>query len=183
MENLFVKITAHLDGFLILFYRITGTAILDYALGTFILAFLCVIVGELTLSLALKFNKPHVDGLARKMSEKEKLSIQAYEACDRRSYEALNQEATDAWGKHFFTMVAYSAGIFWPTPFALGWMQGRFGEIGLPLPWTGWEINYLVFFVLCYIPARTLFSRLRPSLPYFRGIQQILASYEDEKAT
>ena len=180
MESLFIKITDHLDGVLILFYRLTGIPILDYLVGTFILALLCAIVGEITLSVAFRFNKRYVDGLTQEMNEKEKLSIQAYKAGDRRSYKALNKEATDAWGRHFFTMVAYSAGILWPIPFALGWMAGRFAEIGLPLPWTAWKLNYMVFFILCYIPARILFSRLKRWLPYFRGVHQLLLSYEQK---
>ena len=42
-----------IDGILIQFYRFTGLTFLDYLLGTFILALISVILGELTISLAL----------------------------------------------------------------------------------------------------------------------------------
>ena len=49
------------DSFLIFFYRLTGIPILNFLIGTFCLAFICVIVGELSISLGLKFNRRYVD--------------------------------------------------------------------------------------------------------------------------
>ena len=34
------------------------------------------------------------------------------------------------------------------------------------------------FFLLCYIPARILFGRIKRKLPYFRGVHQTLLTYE-----
>ena len=56
--------------------------------------------------------------------------------------------------------------------------RSAFAEIGLPLPWIGWEINYFFFFLLCYILARILFGRVKRKLPYFRGMHQTLLTYE-----
>lgn len=172
-------IASQIDAFLIFFYRITGYGLLDYFIGTTILAFFCVIVGELSISLAIRFNRRHLDDMSREMKHKEKLSIDAYESGDRDLYQALNKEATDAWGRHFFTMVAYSAGILWPIPFALGWMQTRFQGIEFPLLFPlstllGGSVGYTFSFIPLYILCRILFKYLRPWLPYFRGVQKLL---------
>jgi hypothetical protein len=169
----------HADGFLIFFYRLTADPFVNFIIGTLCLAFMCVLIGELTVSLALKFNKGYFDELASDMKRKEKLSISAYESGDMASYRALNKEATDAWGKRFFSMMGYSAGIFWPLPFALGWMQTRFQDVQFDLAFPlslilGKTVGYTFIFIPLYILCRILFKYLRPKLPYFRGIQKIL---------
>lgn len=188
METFFRNLYFHLDAVLVFFYRFTGIPILDYLIGTFCLSLLAVIVGELTVSLALRYNKPYIDGLGREMNEKEKLSIAAYESGDREKYKALNKAATDAWGKRFFTMVAYSAGILWPVPFVLGWMQTRFENVAFPLAFPlsllfGDTVGYLFSFFPIYILARIVFKYLRPRLPYFKGVQKMLDAAGDESST
>ena len=107
-----------------------------------------------------------------------RLSEEALRLGDQASYKAVNKEGNDAFGQLFFNKFGLSAASLWPIFFALAWMQDRFSEIGLPLPWLGWEINYVFFFLLCYIPARILFSRVKRWLPYFRGVHETLMSYE-----
>ena len=171
------------DGFLITFYRISGYGLIDYFIGTAILAFICIVFGELSVSLAIRFNKRYLDAMSRKMTEKETLALEAYRSGDQAGYKALNQEATDAWGKHFFTMVAYSAGILWPIPFALGWMQTRFSEVQFDLAFPlslifGESVGYIFTFIPIYILCRILFKYMRPHLPYFRGVQKRLNQYD-----
>ncbi|MBW2408452.1 MAG: hypothetical protein JRF72_01545 [Deltaproteobacteria bacterium] len=167
------------DSFLIFFYRITGMPLVDYFMGTFFIAFLCVVVGELSVSLALGFNQRYIDEMNSEMETKEKLSIAAYRSGDRASYRALNRQATDVWGKQFFTMVAYSAGILWPIPCALGWMQTRFADVQFALAFPlslvfGKEVGYTFVFIPLYIFCRILFKYIRPFLPYFKGVQNAL---------
>jgi hypothetical protein len=186
MTNFFTAFFYHLDGFLIYFYRLTGYAFADYIIGTIFLSFICVIIGELSVSLAIRFNKPYLDSMSRKMKEKEMLAIQAYGAGDKDGYKSLNKEATDVWGKHFFTMVAYSAGILWPIPFALGWMQTRFAgvEFDLAFPLSlifGKSVGYIFTFIPLYILCRIFFKYMRPHLPYFRGIQKLLNEYDTKE--
>ena len=168
------------DGFLITFYRITGYSLIDYFIGTTVLAFLCIVIGELSISLAIRFNKRYLDSMSQEMTEKETLALKAYRAGDKTGYKALNKEATDAWGKHFFTMVAYSAGILWPIPFALGWMQTRFSEVQFDLAFPlsmifGKTVGYIFTFIPIYIFCRIVFKYMRPHLPYFRGVQKFLS--------
>jgi len=182
MANFFNMVYNRLDGFLIFFYRMTGHAYVDYFMGTFCLALICVVVGEITVSLAIKFNQRYIDEMTEEMEIKEQLSIKAYGAGDKSGYKALNKEATDVWGRHFFTMVGYSAGILWPIPFALGWMQSRFAgvdfEIAFPLSIVfGTSVGYIFTFIPIYILARIIFKYLRPRLPYFKGVQKRLDKY------
>lgn len=179
MEDLLTHLYLYLDAGLISFYRITGIALLDYLIGTSLLALICVIAGEITVSLAIHFNRPHIDRLACEMSEKERLSMAAYQAGDKPGYRALNKEANDAWGKHFFTMMAYSAGIFWPIAFALGWMQTRFTDVEFPISFPlnlvfGESVGYIFTFIPLYILSRVAFKYMRPYLPYFRHVQKQL---------
>jgi hypothetical protein len=176
-----------IDPWLIFFYRISGQALVDYFIGTMVLAFVCVIIGELSVSLAIRFNKRYLDSMSKEMKEKERLSIAAYRTGDKAGYQALNKQATDVWGKHFFTMVAYSAGVLWPIPFALGWMQTRFQGVDFALAYPlsllfGQSVGYIFTFIPIYILARIIFKYLRPRLPYFRGVQQMLSEY-DKKPT
>jgi len=169
------------DNFLIFFYRITGIPMADYFMGTFVLALLCVVVGEISVSLALRFNQRYIDEMTTEMEAKEKLSIEAYRVGDRFSYRALNKEATDAWGRRFFTMIGYSAGILWPVPCALGWMQTRFADVQFSLIYPlslvfGKTVGYIFVFIPLYILCRIIFKYLRPFLPYFKGVQNTLDS-------
>ena len=81
------------DGILIQSYRLTGFTFLDYLLGTFILALISVILGELTISLALRFNRNHVEGITNDMIRANNLSIKALKVQDKMSYKACNDRA------------------------------------------------------------------------------------------
>jgi hypothetical protein len=183
MQVLLADLTGWTDGFLILFYRITGDPLVDFFFGTAVLSFFCVFAGEFTLSLAIRFNRRQLDEMSREMIEKERLSMEAYQSGDKDSYKALNKQATDAWGKHFFTMAAYSAGILWPIPFALGWMQYRFYDVEFPLTFPlalvfGKSVGYTFIFIPLYIFCRILFKYIRPYLPYFRKVKISMDAYE-----
>jgi hypothetical protein len=186
MASIFNTLTLQVDSFLIAFYRITGDSLVDYFIGTMILAFICVVVGELSVSLAIRFNKRYLDSMSREMKEKERLAFEAYAVGDKDGYKALNKEATDVWGKHFFTMAAYSAGIFWPIPIALGWMQTRFAgvEFDLAFPLSlifGKSVGYIFTFIPLYILCRILFKYMRPHLPYFKGVQKLLNDHDTKE--
>ena len=167
-----------LDPVLIILYRLTGYPLADYYLGTFLLALLTVLVGEITISLVFRINKAHLDKLNARVEKMKHLSSEALALGDQEGYKACNKEGNDAFGQVFFNKFGLSAASLWPIFFALAWMQERFAEIGLPLPWIGWEINYFFFFLLCYILARIFFGRIKRKLPYFKGIHQTLLTYE-----
>jgi hypothetical protein len=167
-----------LDPILINLYHLIGYPLLDYLLGTFLLALLAVVVGEFTISVVFKVNKRHLDKLNIRVEKMQRLSEEALRLGDKTSYTAINKEGNDAFGQLFFNKFGLSAASLFPIFFALAWMQERFAEIALPLPLFDWEINYVFFFLLNYIPARILFDRLKRRIPYFRGVHETLLSYE-----
>jgi hypothetical protein len=171
---------------LIQLYRFTGVTFLDYLLGTFILALISVILGELTISLALRYNRVHVDAITDNMVNMNNLSIMALKSRDKKSYKACNNRANDAFGKYFFNMIAYSASSLWPAFFALSWMQARFSQVEFPLVYPVDIIlpalGYFPTFLLCYILARILFKNVRRYLPYFSGVQKQLDAADKEKS-
>ena len=167
-----------IDTPVIYFYRLTGIPILDYMIGTFALSMIAVLIGELTVSAALKVNKPYIGRLASEMKQKEAMSIKAYESGDMAGYKAFNKQATDAWGKKFFLMMGHSAAILWPIPFVLGWMQLRFHgvafEVTFPFTLVVDSVGYTFSFFPIYILARIVFGKIRPYLPYFSSVQKNL---------
>ena len=168
-----------IDAILIAPFRWPGNALIGFWLGAFCLSLHCVVIGEFTISIAMRYNRSHIVKLKTEIAEREALSFQAYEAGDRAGYKALNKQANDAWGKHFFTMAAYSAGMLWPVPFALGWLHGRFHEVEFALIWPLClvlenAVSYPFLFIPLYILTRILFGRVRKWLPYFRGVQKML---------
>jgi hypothetical protein len=169
-----------LNPFLIHLYRLTGYPLADYFLGTFLLAFLTVLVGELTISLVFRVNRKHLEALNEKVDRMNRLSEQALQQGDEKSYRAVNKEGNDAFGHLFFNKFGLSTAALWPIFFALAWMQGRFALISLPIPFLGWGLNYLALFILCYIMTRIIFNRLKPRLPYFKGLHQTLQAYDQK---
>lgn len=179
MEQIFPEILRLIDPILIFPYRWVGDSMLGFLIGTFCLGLLGVMLGELTISAAIRFNRRHIQALKDELSHKEKLSVQAYAEGDKVSYKALNKAANDAWGKYFFIMAGYSAGILWPVPLALAWMQTRFQGVEFavvfPLNFVfGDHVGYPFVFFPIYILARIVFKYLRPRLPYFKGVQAML---------
>ena len=171
-----------LDPLLIHLYRLTGFPLADYYLGTFFLAFLTVLVGEFTISIVFRVNKTHLDRLNAQAEKMKHLSEEALRLGDEAIYRAVNKEGNDAFGQLFFNKFGLSAASLWLIFFAFAWMQERFSEIGLPIPGTAWEINYVAFFLLSYVPARILFGHLKKRLPYFRGVHQALLAYDQKDA-
>jgi hypothetical protein len=149
------------DTLLISFYRLTGQSVWDYFLGTFLLALLTVMVGQATIAIVLRFKKDHLRELSDRLVKLDRLSDDAAAMGDRRSYRACNKEATDAYGHLHFNQFGLSAAFLWPTFFALAWMQERFADITIPVPWTGWNANYFAVFLVAYVLARLFFGRTK----------------------
>ncbi len=179
MDVLQARALALIDGLLIAPYRFADHALVGFFIGSFCLALWCVVIGELTLSVALRLNRRHIDDLKREIADRESLSWQARAAGDLDGYKAINKQANDAWGRHFFTMAAYSAGMLWPIPFALFWLDSRFHDVQFALFWPlslliERPVGYPFIFIPLYILARLVFGKVRRWLPYFKRVQKML---------
>ena len=150
-----------LDPFLIWFYRLTGQAWLDFFIGSFLLAVICLLLGEGTLYLVFRVSRKR---LAEKMAEADKyqtLSIEALKAGNREAYEAANKLAKEAFGRSFMHQLTLSGAFLWPVCFTLAWMQYRFLEVEFPIPGTDWSLGFIGVFVLIYVTAYFLLKGLR----------------------
>ncbi len=164
----------YLDPYLIWFYRLSGSAAVNFLLGTLALTVLSLLVGEFTSYLASLMVRRHFEEVSGEAKRYQDLSMEALKAGNRPAYEAANKVANEAFGKSFFMQLALSATFFWPIFFALGWMQYRFLEMAFPLPFIGFSLGYIGVFILLYIPVYVLFKRVKHKLPYFRGIKKLL---------
>lgn len=169
-----------LDPYLIWFYRITGLAWVDFIFGTLVLAFIALIIGEFSISAIFLATRKHIDRSTEEAIKYQNMSVDALAHRNKPAYTAANKLANDAFGKSFFQQIALSAAFLWPIPFALAWMQYRFLEVDIPVPWTGYTVNYIAIFVPLYVVAYFLFKRVKYRLPFFRRMKVILDSYKDQ---
>jgi hypothetical protein len=157
-----------LDTYFIRLYRVTGSPLGDYFIGTFLLALISVAVGEASVIILRKVNKSHMEKLDREMSEKHSLSLEAKKCGDKAAYQELNKEANDAFGKVFFNMFTLSAASLWFVFVALAWMQLRFIGIEFPilikLPLLGETVGYVFTFFMFYVLARILARNIKGML-------------------
>ena len=174
---------APIDAFLIFWYRIPQNPWMGFCLGTSVLALLCVLAGEFTLSLGYLVNRRKISGHSKNMVAMHNLSVRALELGDESSYKACNKVANEAFGRAFFTQIALAAAMLWPLPWALHWMGKRFSLVEFPLPLTipviGGHVSYPFMFLLFYVLARIGFKSVRHKLPYFGRFHRYLL---EEKA-
>jgi hypothetical protein len=163
----------YLDPYLIWFYRLTGSAEVNFLLGTLALAILSLLVGEFTSFLASFVVRRHFEQVTGEARRYQDLSIEALKAGDRPAYEGANKLANEAFGKSFYSQVALSATFVWPIFFALGWMQHRFLEVSFPLPFIGFSFGYIGVFILLYIAAYFIFKPVKRRMPYYRRIKEL----------
>jgi hypothetical protein len=173
-----MKLLEILDSVLTSLYMITGDAIWNYYIGTFLLALGAVLIGEFTVSVVFRVNRSHLEKLDQRLSDMKALSQKALEAGDENSYRACNKEANEAFGRSFFNKFGLSAASLWPCFFALAWMQHHFLGASIPIPLVGLEVGYFPTFVVAYIAARIFFGKIKHRLPYFRRMQLLLMSQE-----
>jgi len=164
----------YLDPYLIWFYRLSGSAEVNFLLGTLALAVLSLLVGEFTSFLASYIVRRHFEQVSGEAKRYQDLSMEALKAGDRPSYEAANNLANEAFGKSFFMQVALSATFLWPIFFALGWMQHRFLDVEFPLPFISSSLGYIAVFLLLYAATYFVFKPLKRRMPYFRRIQELM---------
>jgi len=167
-----------MDPYLIWLYRITGHAFADFMLGTFLLAFIALVIGELTISVVFLIIKKRIDKVTDEVIRYQNLSMDAVASRRKDAYNAANKLANDAFGKSFFMQIALSAAFLWPIPFALTWMQYRFGEVEFPILFSEHSLGFPAVFIALYAAAYLMFRRVKYKIPYFKRIKAILDSYD-----
>ncbi len=168
-----------LDAFLIAFFRLAENPMMGYLAGIAVLSLVCVVLGELSMGVVYRWNHAYLKRDNRRLVRLQNGSLRALQARDKDGYRALNREANDAFGKVFFSRVALAAASLWPLPFAMQWLESRFGDVAfalpLVLPRIGDAVGYAFSFIPMYILVRVVFGRLKGRLPFFRGIRSLQA--------
>ncbi|MCG2775323.1 MAG: hypothetical protein L6406_06525 [Desulfobacterales bacterium] len=152
------------DSFLIAPYRWIEYPIMGWWVGTFILALWASILGELTLAVAYRINRSAVRERLDETSMYHQRSINALKSGDKKSYKAINRLANEAFGKSFFLMMAMGMSSLWPAFLAAAWLQKRFGDIRFPFPFVGEGLNFVPYFIVCYILARIVVGKLKKEI-------------------
>jgi hypothetical protein len=162
------------DPYLIRLYRLTGYAPADFIIGTFVLALMAVIIGEITISLAYLVARKRIERVADEAVKYQDLSIDALTAGNKEAYRAANQLANDAFGHSFFMQIALSAAFLWPICIALAWMSYRFADLEFPVPYLHFSLGYIAVFLFLFVAAYFVFKPVKYRIPYFRRIKAML---------
>ncbi len=167
------SILVWLDAFLISTYRLFSNPVSGFFFGTFMLTLWCTLIGELTTLGVARINRKYIKKLEQESIRLHNLSVKAIIHKDKESYRACNKMANEAWGKYFFATIAQGSASIWPVPFALAWMNTRFGdiefELAYPIPLLPEVVGYPAVFIPMYILVRICFAKLKPWLPFFHG--------------
>jgi hypothetical protein len=163
------------DPYLIWFYRLPGNAYAGFFLGTFVLAVICLVVGDVTFAVAARLQGNHLDKIASEAGKYQDISIDAAKAGDQTSFRAANKLANEAFGLSFFSLMAIAMARLWPIPFALAWMQYRFLDVDFPIPGTNWSLGFIGMFIIIYIAAYFLIKQAKHRLSYWRRLKEMPA--------
>jgi hypothetical protein len=150
------------DPWLIAPFRWSPSPTAGYLIGVVVLALQCIVLGDLSATLVAFINRRYIRKIQGEMDHNHELSEQALMQGDKESYKAVNRQALDAFGHSFSLGAAIFCVSIWPMPFALAWLNLRFAdaplELPFSLPWLGATIHYFPSFLLLYIAARMMYS-------------------------
>lgn len=176
-----MTIYSAIDPFLIAPYRWFASSELSFWIGTAVLAIVCLVVGELALTLVYMTNRTYYAGLNKKMVRMHNVSIQAICSKDKAIFKAANTWANEYFGKVFFSQAALFGVSIWGLPFAMGWLQTRFEGITIySIPYFGQPLGYTFVMLTCYIALRFGLSKIRSRIPVLSWLERI--RLEDAKS-
>jgi hypothetical protein len=164
LESLLIAI----DPFLIAPYRFFSQSVLAWWFGTFVLAVWCLLLGEITLSLARRLNREPIMRHSTEAKRCQASSLNALRAGDKEAYKAINRLANESFGRSFFLSAAMGMGALWPLFFAAGWLDLRYKGVKVSLLGLPFSVNWVVGFLCCYIGARVLYRRC--VLPWVKSL-------------
>jgi len=168
-------ILLQLDPWFIAPYRWISPAYAGFLLGTILLALQCVLLGDLSATLVMYLNKKYLRKMQDSMNRHHTLSEEALKRGDKESFKAVNKQAMDAFGHSFSLGAAIFCVSIWPMPFALAWMNTRFFDAPLELPFSlpflGNSVEFFPAFLLLYIATRITYSSILSRCSWYRGLK------------
>lgn len=163
LTNLYILV----DSVLMPFYRFPDNPLIGYYLGTLLLSFASIVIGDYSIALAFRINRNIIKSDNNRLIHYQSLSLDALKAGDKASFKACNSMANEAYGKSFFNQITLSAASLWPAFIALGWMQYRFSDVQFHLPFSiplfGETFGFFMTFIFCYIIMRIAINKIRSS--------------------
>ncbi|MDR1776947.1 MAG: hypothetical protein LBR31_03860 [Desulfovibrio sp.] len=163
-----------LDAFLIAPFRWPESAYAGMWLGSGILAFYCLALGECVVASLYLLHHRYYAQDAAEMTRCHRISMNALHSGDREAYLAANMLAREHFGKNFFSGASLGLSSLWPLPFALGWMALRFEGIDLyALPVWNCKAGYVFVLLSQYMALRLCFGRVRKFLPLFGRVDTL----------
>lgn len=166
---------AWLDSILIAPFRWPASPYVGIWLGSTLLAWYCILLGEAVSALLFLIHHRYYTSMQDSMLHYHNLSVDALHAGNKEAYLAANKLAQEDFGKSFFAQATVGLASLLPLPFALGWMASRFEGIPLyTLPVLKVSAGFVFVFLSVYILSRILFSRfVKKRLPLFNKIEEI----------
>jgi hypothetical protein len=169
-----------MDAWLMPIFRAPGEPILGFYLGCAALALVCVVLGDLTVILAMTVNRKRFESVIGEMVKLNNWTVNALEAGDGDSYRAANKLANEAFGQAFFLQLTLSAASLWPIPLAMAWMQHRFGAVDFVAPIVNANLNYFGPFIFIYVLVRIVYGRVRRRIPFLRRGAELAKAISDQ---
>lgn len=163
-----------LDPGIIWAFRLLSDPWTSFFLGMVYLTLLCVVLGDISSLLVRRMNRKVYGRYRDEMVRHHNLSVEALKSSDKAAYKAVNKQAHEAFGKYFFSQAGAFTLSVWPLPFALAWMELRFGGLPLTLPFSlpgvGDSVFYPFFFIPIYIAVRISYGRILRRIPFYQRI-------------
>lgn len=135
-----------------------------FYIGTAVLSFQVIVLGDLAARVIIRINRKRMADIHGDMEKHHALSEEALKLGDKESFKAVNRQALEAFGHSFSMGAVFFCVSVWPLPFALAWMQLRFGQATPSLPWAlpllGKTPGLVFYFLLLYIPLRVFYSKI-----------------------
>ncbi|MBQ9406610.1 MAG: hypothetical protein IJU37_07745 [Desulfovibrio sp.] len=172
---------AWLDALLIAPFRLPDSPYAGIWLGASFLAFLCLLVGELTSAMLFFVQHRRFSRMQDDMVRYHNLSVDALHAGNKEAYLAANTLAHETFGNGFFAQAASGLASLWPLPFALAWMAQRFEGITLYVLPGGYGLGYVFVLLSAYIVERVAFGRIKHRLPLFARIESLKKAARDKR--
>lgn len=164
-----------LDPFIIWPFRLSAEPWTGFLAGSFVLNLICIVLGDVTSILARRLNRKVYGSYHDDMVRHHNLTVKALRNSNKDAYKAVNKQANEAFGKYFFSQAGAFTLSIWPLPFALAWMELRFGGIPLELPFAipglGQSVFYPFFFIPIYIAVRISYGKLMSRFSFYQRIQ------------
>ncbi len=168
-----------LDSLLLPLYKITGDPATAFYVGTFLLALIAAVIGEITIVGLYLSNSAAFQRLHTELSKTHILSIDAIERNDKIAYETHHRRANTAFTKTVALQMALTLGSLWPVFFAAAFLNTEFGDVQYPLFGLNVHIHYIFIFFIFYGLARLV---LHPAKYLIPGMHRLKDSLDDARA-